>query len=98
MDAKWIGFNSDTVHTSIDVGDVFGCYAQYYRKAFSLKEKPIKATAKLSALGFFVAYVNGKKVSNEYFAPGWTNYRSELRQVLEIRTLSPDGCPLYLPL
>ncbi len=74
MNAKWIGFNSDTVHTNVDVGDVFGCYAQYYRKAFKLKEKPIKATVKLSSLGIFVAHINGKKVSNDYFAPGWTNY------------------------
>jgi alpha-L-rhamnosidase len=57
---------------------VFGCYAQYYRKAFTLKEKPIKATIKLSALGIFVAHINGKKVSKEYFAPGWTNYSKTL--------------------
>lgn len=78
MNAKWIGFNSDTVHTNVDVGDVFGCYAQYYRKAFTLKEKPIQATVKLSALGIFVAFINGKKVSNDYFAPGWTNYSKTL--------------------
>lgn len=78
MEAKWIGFNSDTVHLDIDYKDVFGRYAQYYRKVFSLKDKPNKATVKLSALGIFVCYVNGKKVSEEYFAPGWTNYNKTI--------------------
>lgn len=78
MSAKWVGFNSDTVHTDIGAKDVFGCYAQYYRKAFNLTEKPIKATAKISALGIFVAFINGKKVSEEYFAPGWTNYNKTI--------------------
>ena len=78
MKAKWIGFISDKRHEEIGQKDVFGCVAQYYRKTFVLKEKPVKATVKLAALGIFTVYINGKKASEEYFAPGWTNYNKTI--------------------
>lgn len=78
MCAKWIGYVSDKNYRNIDKFDLFGGVAQYYRKAFELKEKPIKATLKISALGIFKVFLNGKSVSEELFAPGWTNYNKRI--------------------
>lgn len=39
----------------------------------TLSEKPKKITAYITAIGVFTAYINGKRVSDEYFAPGWTS-------------------------
>ncbi len=78
MNGKWIGFISDKNYLNIDKGDLFGGTAQYYRTTFSLPQKPIKATLKASALGIFKAFINGKSVSEELFAPGWTNYNKKI--------------------
>jgi len=46
----------------------------YLRKEFKL-DKPIKqALLYSSALGIFETNINGKRVGNEYYKPGWTDY------------------------
>ena len=46
----------------------------HLRKEFALK-KPIKqAFLYSSALGIFETNINGKRVGNEYYKPGWTDY------------------------
>ena len=48
--------------------------ARQYRKGFSL-EKPVKrAVAYATALGIYELHINGKRVGDAYFAPGWTDY------------------------
>jgi alpha-L-rhamnosidase len=55
-------------------GELFLPPAQYLRKQFSL-EKPIKrATIYASALGNYELHINGQKVGDAYFTPGWTDY------------------------
>ncbi len=78
MNAKWIGFISKENRIEIKKNDLFGGTAEYFRKAFSLREKPILATLKISALGIFKAFINGKPISDEFFAPGWTNYNKRI--------------------
>ena len=46
-------------------------FSYVYNKA--LPKKPKKATAYITAVGIFELYINGKKVSDEYFAPCWTS-------------------------
>ena len=47
-----------------------------FRKKFSVK-KPIKrAIITSTALGVYELELNGKKVGNEYFAPGFTSYKN----------------------
>lgn len=56
--------------------DVFGC--ALFRKDFRV-DKPIKrATLYMSALGIGEAHLNGQQVSDEYFAPGWTDYNKRV--------------------
>lgn len=49
--------------------------ARYYRSNFSPKKKIVRAIAHASALGIYELHVNGKRVGDSYFAPGWTDYR-----------------------
>ncbi len=88
MDAKWIGYISYKNYLNIDKGDLFGGTAQYYRKSFSLKQKPVKAVLKASALGIFKVFINGQSAADELFAPGWTNYNKRiLYRVYDVTTL-----------
>lgn len=46
----------------------------YFRKAFVLN-KPVKeAFVFISGLGQYELHLNGKKVSDDFLTPGWTNY------------------------
>jgi len=56
-----------------------------FRKEFNLK-KPVKsAIAYITAKGLYEANINGKRVSDSYFAPGWTSYRKHLQyQVYDV--------------
>ena len=49
--------------------------ARYYRDTFKTERKVVSAVAHASALGIYELHVNGKRVGDAYFAPGWTNYR-----------------------
>lgn len=49
--------------------------ARYYRDTFTSEKRIVRAVAHASALGIYELHVNGDKVGDAYFAPGWTNYR-----------------------
>ncbi len=56
--------------------DVLGC--PLFRKEFRL-EKPLRrATVYASALGNFILHLNGRRVGNDYFSPGWTDYNKRV--------------------
>lgn len=45
------------------------------RKGFATEDKEIvRAKIYASALGIYEMYVNGRRVGDDYFAPGWTDY------------------------
>jgi alpha-L-rhamnosidase len=49
------------------------------RKAFSL-ERPVKsAKLAITALGLYECEINGRRVGDEIFAPGWTEYRKRVQ-------------------
>jgi alpha-L-rhamnosidase len=52
--------------------------ARYLRKAFILSKSIKKATAYTTALGLYELRLNGNKVGDDYFAPGWTDYNKRL--------------------
>lgn len=56
--------------------DVFGC--ALFRSEFRVTKPVRKATLYVSALGIGEFHLNGKQVSAEYFAPGWTDYRKRV--------------------
>lgn len=50
--------------------------ARQYRKAFMVNQKSVKsATLYATALGIYELYLNGHRIDDAYFAPGWTEYK-----------------------
>lgn len=45
-----------------------------FRKSISFKEKPEKARLYITGLGVYEAYINGKKVGDEYLTPFYNDY------------------------
>ncbi len=48
--------------------------ARYLRKSFSIEKKVKRATAYSTALGLYELSLNGSKVGDYYFLPGWSDY------------------------
>ncbi len=51
----------------------------YLRKEFSARGPVLKATAFVTCHGLYELSINGQKISNELFTPGWTSYRHRLQ-------------------
>ncbi len=52
--------------------------APYLRKEFAVRSAVKRAVLYATAQGVFELHVNGKRVSDEYFMPGWTDYRKRI--------------------
>lgn len=66
--------------------------AQYFRKNFQLKGKPVSARAYLTCHGLYEAFINGKRVGDWLFTPGWTSYNERLQyQVYDVTSLLQQG-------
>jgi alpha-L-rhamnosidase len=48
--------------------------SRYLRKEFNIKNPIRRATVYASALGLYELHLNGKRVGEDYFTPGWTDY------------------------
>ncbi|MGE8427138.1 MAG: family 78 glycoside hydrolase catalytic domain [Sphingobacterium sp.] len=56
-----------------------------FRKEFNLKKKIKSAMAYITAKGLYEAKLNGARISDTYFAPGWTSYKNHLQyQVYDV--------------
>ena len=59
---------------NVDAGKLVLPPPPYLRKAF-LVDKPVKrAVVYASALGLYELHINGERVGEDYFTPGWTDY------------------------
>ncbi|WP_345955760.1 glycoside hydrolase family 78 protein [Mucilaginibacter sp. PAMB04168] len=82
--AQWIKTNN--------LADTTDGASPMFRKAFDLS-KPVK-TARLyiTSHGIYEAFINGQRVGNEYFTPGWTSYNKRLQyQVYDVASLLKSG-------
>ncbi|MEI6810014.1 MAG: family 78 glycoside hydrolase catalytic domain, partial [bacterium] len=68
--ALWIGCEIDRRK----VPDQTFLPAQYFRKEFATKGNIRRATLRASAAGIMEMSLNGKRVGNDFFMPGWTEY------------------------
>lgn len=50
-----------------------------FRKTFEINKKIIKAQLKCSALGIYVASLNGQKIGDYFLTPGFTSYKNHLQ-------------------
>ncbi|HVU17538.1 MAG TPA: glycoside hydrolase family 78 protein [Candidatus Didemnitutus sp.] len=83
--AQWIGAPwQGAGHTS--------ARAPYLRRDFSLRDKPVAARLYVTALGLYEVYLNGHRVGDGYFTPGWTDTRKRVQyQVYDVTDLLASG-------
>ncbi|HKG07916.1 MAG TPA: glycoside hydrolase family 78 protein [Pedobacter sp.] len=63
-----------------------------FRKEFSLNKKIKSALAYMTAKGLYEASINGQRLSDSYFAPGWTSYKKHLQyQVYDVTAALKSG-------
>ncbi len=65
---KWIGAAPE------EGGDPVYRPAAMLRHTFQVKGAPARALLIVTAAGLYQAHVNGKRVGDDYLAPGWTEY------------------------
>ena len=75
LQSKWITYKTGDYK---DLNEKYGNPSPYFRKSFVCTDKPIKATLQMSALGVYMAYINGKCVAEDYLSPGWVDYAKKL--------------------
>ena len=62
------------------------------RKEFQLQDRISYARLYITAHGLYEAWINGKRVGDELFAPGWTNYHKCLQyQTYDVTALLKTG-------
>ncbi len=83
--AKWIG--------SLVVGGPTAPVAcPFLRKSFKLDRKVTSARLYVTALGLYEFYLNGKRVGDGEFTPGWTDYAKRVQyQVYDVTKLLVQG-------
>jgi len=52
--------------------------ASYFRKEFRIDKPLARATLYATALGLVDMHLNGRRVSEDYFTPGWTDYNKRV--------------------
>jgi alpha-L-rhamnosidase len=72
--ADYISFR-DTAPLHKDAKTLFLPPARQYRKDFAAERTVRRATIYSTALGICELYLNGERIGDAYFAPGWTDYR-----------------------
>lgn len=81
--AKWI---------TTTLADTLVGPSPMFRKSFSLAKNIKSATVYITAHGLYEAQLNGKKIGNDYFTPGWTSYHKRLQyQAYDITGLLKRG-------
>ena len=71
----------------------------YFRKTFLLKKKTRKARLYITALGIYSVFLNGKRISDECFMPGATDYDKRLQyQVYDVTDLLKENNELTVEL
>ncbi|HMG10181.1 MAG TPA: family 78 glycoside hydrolase catalytic domain [Mucilaginibacter sp.] len=82
--AKWIQDNY--------ISDTTGGPSPMFRKVFKLDHKIRAAHLYITAHGVFEAQINGKRVGNDYFTPGWTSYNKRIQyQVYDVTSMLKKG-------
>ena len=68
-DARWIryGYNNNSATLP----------SPYFRKEFGVKNGLKQAVLSISAHGIFEASLNGQKISDDFFAPGWVDFAKQ---------------------
>ncbi|MBX3177133.1 MAG: glycoside hydrolase family 78 protein [Candidatus Hydrogenedentes bacterium] len=71
--AAWISFKDDTPFDASQEKMVLPP-ARYYRKDFAAPKEIKRATIYATALGIYEFSLNGERITDQLFAPGWPDY------------------------
>lgn len=83
--AKWISANSSVIPSDSE-------QVPMLRKTFSLAGEVREARLYATALGIYELELNGARVGDSYFTPGWTSYRHRLQvQTYDVADLLKAG-------
>jgi alpha-L-rhamnosidase len=64
----------------------------FLRRGFDLAAAPVRARLYVTARGVFEAFLNGERVGQDCFTPGWTDYRKRIPyQVYDVTSLLRPG-------
>ena len=75
--AKWIG-----THEAYDPAEGPNKMQDpWFRKTFSLREKPSKATLFVASVGYHEVYVNGQRMGDHVLAPAVTDHTKRARYI-----------------
>lgn len=78
--ASWITMEEDTFEESLPV--------QYYRNEFDCTKKIKSARVYVTALGLYQLFINGEKVGDQLFTPGFTSYNKRIQyQAYDVTSL-----------
>lgn len=62
------------------------------RREYHIGNKILSATAYITSHGMYQAYINGERVGDAYFTPGWTSYNRRLQyQTYDVTELLQKG-------
>ena len=79
--ADWI-----TMENEIKLDGSKPCH--YLRKEFTASKKIKSAKVYVSSLGLYQLFINGKKVGNDLFTPGWTSYNKRVQyQIYDVTSM-----------
>jgi alpha-L-rhamnosidase len=89
--SKWIGFDK-VREIPREKGKLCLPPARFLRKDFTLPKSVARAMFYASAQGIFDAYLNGRKIGEDYFTPGWTDYSKRIYyRAYDVTGLLKDG-------
>ncbi len=89
--ADYISFR-DVTPVFTNKNSLFLPPAQQYRKGFAVAKKVRRATIYATALGIYELHLNGARVGDALFAPGWTDYRQRAYyQTYDVTPLVQSG-------
>lgn len=89
--ARYISYRDQTP-VSKDREQLFLPAARQYRKQFAADKKIRSATIYATALGIYELHLNGHRVGDAYFTPGWTDYHKRAYyQTFDVSDLVQSG-------
>ena len=83
--ARWIGPPSTSA-------DTLAAPSPLLRRAFRLEDRVQSARLYVTSLGLYELHLNGQRVGDQFFTPGWTSYRRRLQyQTYDVTALLRPG-------
>lgn len=65
---------------------------ELFQKNFWVSRQPVRACLRISAMGIYSASLNGQKIGDSYFTPGYTHYESYVQyQTYDVTSLMRAG-------